>query len=335
MRYVNVSTRLVSIEEDMSLRLNFIEEPSNFSNYIIHLDPIKGGKLAVGGYPFVSEYRRSAHIDKLLTLGVNVWVSLVENSETEKFGAYKKYVTDNSPKNMLPLFLHCPTLDRGISADPLLFNMVEEVYRLVREGKFVYVHCFGGHGRSGVFAVCFLMRYYNYDSETAIDKNRLMHLARVHHPHKPTPQGIRQYSQIRRYRPPITVIVSGDRNSANSFRLVILRALKDLPAGSTIVHGACKGIDTIAGEIANELDFNIKEYPILSEHWKKFGKGAGPIRNRDMLKENPKYVFVFHPNIIHSKGSKDMMMAAYRKGVPVWLYTLKDKKIFNGDMMQM
>lgn len=203
----------------MSLtELHFVTEPSRFSNYIIHHDPVRGGKLAIGGYPFVTEDRREAHTDKLLDLGVNVWVSLVESSETQAFGDYREYVLERSPTSE---FLDCPIPDRSVCRDSVLFELVETVYRLVREGKFVFVHCFGGHGRSGTFAACFLMRYYGYSAEVAIDRNRLMHLAREHHPRKPTPQGTRQYAQIKRYRPPISVIVSGDRDSANSFRSVM------------------------------------------------------------------------------------------------------------------
>jgi len=54
-----------------------------------------------------------------------------------------------------------------------------------------------------------------------------------------------------------------------------------------------------------------------------------------MPEENPKFVLAFHPDITHSKGTKDMMMTAYLEGVPVWLYDLKDKKRFEGDVERM
>ena len=165
--------------------------PTKFSNYIIP------GKLAIGGYPFISGDRSEVHTDKLIDLGVNVWVSLVEDSEN--FEDYTEYVLEKSPTSE---FLKCPIPDRKICKDEDLFQLVENVHQLVQDGKFAYVHCHGGHGRSGTFAACFLMRYYGYDSEKAIQENRSMHSTREHHPKKPTPQGAKQYAQIRRYKPP-------------------------------------------------------------------------------------------------------------------------------------
>ena len=148
------------MESWMSLTLNFIEEPSDFSNYVIHHDPIKGGKLVIGGYPFVTKDRRITHNDKLLAIGVDVWVNLIEFSKIKEFGSYEEYVTKRSKTKNTPKFLYCPIPDRSICQDRTLFEMIEVVHNLVRKGRFVYVHCLGGHGRSGVFACCSLMKYY-------------------------------------------------------------------------------------------------------------------------------------------------------------------------------
>jgi hypothetical protein len=179
------------------------------------------------------------------------------------------------------------------------------------------------------------MRWYGYDSEKALQINRELHSTRKHHPNKPTPQGVRQYSQIRRYKPPITVIVTGDRDSFNSYRNIIRKELSDLPPGSTVVHGDCRGIDKLSGEIAQELGLNVLEFPVTKEEWETFGKAAGPIRNKRMLKTQPKYVLAFHPDIQYSRGTRDMMSIAYLAGVTVYLFDLKDRKLFEGDFSEM
>ena len=308
--------------------LRIITDPSDYCNWVISRKP-NGGGLLIGDYPYPSEEYRPRHLDKLLDEGVSVWISLVEDSETVKYGDYQELVTQHSSTKHE--FIKCPMPDRGIGRDSEMYKAVSVAFNRVNKGKIVYVHCWGGHGRSGVFSSCFLMLYYGWDSEKAIDRNHLLHATRKYHPKKPTPQGVRQYSQIRRYRPPIHVIVSGDRDSVHSFRPVITRALKDLPPFSTIVHGACRGIDTMAGEIAVKMGFQVKEFPATGRQWKELGRAAGPIRNRLMLDTNPSYVLAFHPDIIHSKGTKDMMMAAHLKGIPVFLYDLKDKKKFDGN----
>jgi hypothetical protein len=62
--------------------------------------------------------------------------------------------------------------------------------------------------------------------------------------------------------------------------------------GVTLVHGGCSGVDLFCGQYADEvLGWKIKEYPA---DWKKYGNGAGPIRNKQMIvTENPHIVLAF------------------------------------------
>lgn len=47
------------------------------------------------------------------------------------------------------------------------------------------------------------------------------------------------------------------------------------------LSGGCKGADMLGERYANENGFRIERYPA---NWKKFGKSAGPRRNRQMAK---------------------------------------------------
>ena len=107
------------------------------------------------------------------------------------------------------------------------------------------------------------------------------------------------------------VLVCGDRNWDNIE--AIARELKKLPEGTVIVHGAARGADTIAGLVAEEIGFVIEAYPA---DWNKYGKGAGHIRNKQMLDEGkPKIVFAFHSDIGSSKGTKNMVEQANKAGI--------------------
>jgi len=114
------------------------------------------------------------------------------------------------------------------------------------------------------------------------------------------------------------VLVTGDRNWSN--RTIIRHALLDLPDKSIIVHGAARGADSIAGEIAEKWDIKVLSYPA---QWEVYGKAAGSIRNRQMLEENPdiELVLAFHNNIEKSKGTRDMCSIADKQGIPIQLYT--------------
>lgn len=109
------------------------------------------------------------------------------------------------------------------------------------------------------------------------------------------------------------ILICGDRFRTKTGP--IKRELEQLSRNTIIVHGACRGADSLAGYLARKLGFkNIKEYPA---DWKQYGKAAGHIRNRLMLKENPDIitVFAFHEHIEKSKGTKDMLAVAEAAGI--------------------
>jgi hypothetical protein len=104
------------------------------------------------------------------------------------------------------------------------------------------------------------------------------------------------------------VLVTGSRDWSSID--VIVRELSKLPTGSIIVHGACRGADTIAGVVAEALGFEVRPYPAS---WNEFARSAGPIRNRYMLcaehkrNEPVDLVIAFHADLENSTGTKDMV----------------------------
>jgi hypothetical protein len=91
---------------------------------------------------------------------------------------------------------------------------------------------------------------------------------------------------------------------------------------TVIVHGAARGADTIAGETARILGMPVEAYPA---DWNKHGRSAGPIRNRKMLDTKPDLVIAFHEDIESSKGTKDCVNEALRRGIQVEVITGLDK----------
>ncbi len=76
------------------------------------------------------------------------------------------------------------------------------------------------------------------------------------------------------------ILVCGSRDWTE--RETIRAWLRKFPRGSTVIHGAARGADTIAGEEARALGFTVRAYPA---DWTTNGKAAGPIRNQRMLDE--------------------------------------------------
>lgn len=113
------------------------------------------------------------------------------------------------------------------------------------------------------------------------------------------------------------ILVCGDRNWSDSDK--IKTVLTEFPSNdSVVIHGGCRGADTIAGNVAKEYGMNVV---VFQAEWGKYGRGAGPIRNKKMLDEGkPDIVIAFHSDISSSKGTKNMIEQARKKGVEVVLY---------------
>lgn len=81
-----------------------------------------------------------------------------------------------------------------------------------------------------------------------------------------------------------------------------------------VVQGECRGADIMCRDEAKRRDIPVVGYPA---NWNKYGKSAGPIRNREMLDKHPDVDLVigFHNNLEESKGTKDMLTEAQRREI--------------------
>jgi len=116
------------------------------------------------------------------------------------------------------------------------------------------------------------------------------------------------------------ILFCGDRNWFK--KSYIREALSWFdPKCDIIIHGAARGADSIAGETALEMGWPEESILAFPAEWNKFGKSAGPVRNRQMLRDGgPDLVLAFHENIGESKGTKDMVEISCKAGIPALVY---------------
>lgn len=113
------------------------------------------------------------------------------------------------------------------------------------------------------------------------------------------------------------ILVTGDREWDDIPRVV--EALQQYPPGTILVHGACRGADVICAAVGEALNFVVRAYPA---DWAKYGRGAGPVRNQQMLSaehlvcEPIDVCLAFHNHIEDSKGTADMLRRAAKAGIP-------------------
>ena len=106
------------------------------------------------------------------------------------------------------------------------------------------------------------------------------------------------------------VLVCGSRTWTDA-RAIGAR-LSRLPAGTTIIHGAARGADSLAGRAAARLRLPVEASPA---DWAGEGRAAGFLRNRRMLDTRPNLVLAFWDG--RSRGTLDCVEEATRRGIPV------------------
>ena len=122
-----------------------------------------------------------------------------------------------------------------------------------------------------------------------------------------------------------TILICGDRNWTNAS---IMKKVMDkfVNEKDILVHGNTRGADKMSGFIGKEIGCEVKVFPA---NWDEHGRSAGPIRNREMLRQNPDIVIGFHNNIEKSKGTKDMLNISKKKGVETYIVTRKSMQKYN------
>jgi hypothetical protein len=116
----------------------------------------------------------------------------------------------------------------------------------------------------------------------------------------------------------VTILVCGSRDWTDGARIrarleMVPYVQPDVPC---LIHGAARGADTLAGNIARNMGWSVDEFPA---DWRGKGKAAGVIRNLTMLDQCPDVVLAFQKN--GSSGTQHTIDEARRRGIPVEVFT--------------
>lgn len=126
-------------------------------------------------------------------------------------------------------------------------------------------------------------------------------------------------SLLNRWREHRTVLICGSRTWTEADPInAILEAYRMSTADLTVLHGAAKGADSLAGFWGHRNADEVAEYPA---RWDTHGRSAGPMRNQEMLdKGQPDVVWAFIDKpLSESKGTADMVRRASKAGVPTYV----------------
>jgi len=112
----------------------------------------------------------------------------------------------------------------------------------------------------------------------------------------------------------LSILFCGDRDWTD-YQAIFDVMTKFQP--SLVIQGDAKGADRIAGICADLLGIPQAIFPA---NWKKYGRAAGPVRNKEMLvhllkQPGEKMVFAFHDSLSTSKGTANMVKQAKKAGI--------------------
>lgn len=113
----------------------------------------------------------------------------------------------------------------------------------------------------------------------------------------------------------IAIVGGRDFNDYELLKETILSSpeldFTDINSRKTIVSGGAKGADTLAERFAKEFNLSMIVFPA---DWKQYGRGAGMIRNKQIISESD-IVFAFWDG--KSKGTKNSIDHAKKQNKPL------------------
>jgi hypothetical protein len=120
------------------------------------------------------------------------------------------------------------------------------------------------------------------------------------------------------------ILVSGSRylSDPQLIRSVFEGVFKEYPKG-TLIHGGAKGVDRFVGELAKEAGYEVIE---CKANWEKYGKGAGMIRNQEMVDNYSPDLLIAFP-IKESRGTFHTIKYAEKKGIETRVYLMNSDEI--------
>jgi protein-tyrosine phosphatase len=126
---------------------------------------VSEGRLLAGCYPGdLDDARARTKQDALLRAGVRVVINLTEDGESGRYGlALEDYAEPMrvlaSRHGLEVAFLRHPIRDMDVPTVARMVAVLDAVDTALRKGTPVYVHCWGGYGRTGTVVGCWLNRH--------------------------------------------------------------------------------------------------------------------------------------------------------------------------------
>lgn len=136
------------------------------------------GKLLAGAYPGNRDAEKAqAKLSRLLDAGIRNVIDLTEpgeaNCEGKPFVPYEGLLLGLARERGSQVrYLRMPIADTSVPTQRQMLRILDAVDRSLHSGHPVYVHCWGGVGRTGTVVGCWLARHGIASGKAVLEKIR-------------------------------------------------------------------------------------------------------------------------------------------------------------------
>lgn len=118
---------------------------------------VEAGRLLAGEYPgqFSAEATRR-RLDALLEAGFDTFIDLTRSDETFP---YDRILLEEAALYQVEVVRHrFPIGDFGLPTPEIMKEILDTIDAALQNGRKIYLHCWGGIGRTGTTVGCYLVR---------------------------------------------------------------------------------------------------------------------------------------------------------------------------------
>ena len=201
----------INVYDKQKFMQSLYQGPTPESNWVIK------GELLAGAFPgYVSDKENEEILTKILNCGVSTFVSLqkeYDNNNPEEnwknniglrpyFKDAEKMIKEkgsypnlNTSVEKLTL-IHEPIKDCDTIDDNITIKLAKKLVKAIYDGEVIYLHCWGGHGRTGVILCIMLHLIYELTADDALYLCQKLHDFRIETCFVSSPQTQKQRLQV-------------------------------------------------------------------------------------------------------------------------------------------
>jgi len=128
--------------------------------YWVTTPPLASGRLLAGEYPGAKEPAAAARkLGRYLDAGVTTFIDLTEDDEHHLRPYAAEVVALGVARGVAITHHRRPIPDQGTPTAAEMRAILDAIDAALAAGETVYVHCFGGIGRTGTVVGCWLVRH--------------------------------------------------------------------------------------------------------------------------------------------------------------------------------